>query len=684
MDSNKKVYIILIIILTVASSKIFSQDERNSSVSINKWVAAENNIPNINNPVNEDIIALEKRHKEAAERGNNSEAAKIESEMNSLVPSENRSVTIPEDPGAGKLIESLHPDPEQTDWLSSNSVIFSGSTKPSSALHKQVDVKLGEDNILYALINSTGSGIIHGQFYIYKSTNFGMNWSYVYGVGTGGYLGNLSLLVESRSNANPDSTRLIIFYTSSSVSTNNSASLNYYSLRTDASAITSGTIDYPEAGKSFTHISTVSDGAYWQNATYFGVVVSESDNITGDTQRLRFYRTIDWGATWVSSQINTFQNDLHPSAEYKEGSSDSVYIAVERKFSSTNSEIRVIATPWNPSTSFNVYYLTNSALRYENPCLSVKQEGNADSILITCTRNGYPVYHFTSNGGSVWNIDYSIAPSNGSNKAFTYCSSSRTGENPFSVCWVSDDGDSINVRRGVLGNLGQNIHKVNSINNYSTTVPVCVTIPSSGSNNTIVAYAGSSSGVYSAQEGYKTVNIKLMPQGYYDQVTNTISMKDTVRLYLRSTVSPYGIIDSAKAVFDTTGFNAAFKFAGLSDGEYYFDIKHRNSIETWSSLPVYLALTDINDYNFTTSASTAFGNNLINVDNSPVRFAVYSGDANQDGYINLTDVLKVYNDASSFVTGYESADVTGNKIVDLTDLLITYNNSVNFVSLQRP
>ncbi|HMS34997.1 MAG TPA: hypothetical protein PKC91_13025, partial [Ignavibacteria bacterium] len=570
------------------------------------------------------------------------------------------------------------------DWLSSNSVIFSGSTKPSSALHKQVDVKLGEDNILYALINSTGSGIIHGQFYIYKSTNFGMNWSYVYGVGTGGYLGNLSLLVESRSNANPDSTRLIIFYTSSSVSTNNSASLNYYSLRTDASAITSGTIDYPEAGKSFTHISTVSDGAYWQNATYFGVVVSESDNITGDTQRLRFYRTIDWGATWVSSQINTFQNDLHPSAEYKEGSSDSVYIAVERKFSSTNSEIRVIATPWNPSTSFNVYYLTNSALRYENPCLSVKQEGNADSILITCTRNGYPVYHFTSNGGSVWNIDYSIAPSNGSNKAFTYCSSSRTGENPFSVCWVSDDGDSINVRRGVLGNLGQNIHKVNSINNYSTTVPVCVTIPSSGSNNTIVAYAGSSSGVYSAQEGYKTVNIKLMPQGYYDQVTNTISMKDTVRLYLRSTVSPYGIIDSAKAVFDTTGFNAAFKFAGLSDGEYYFDIKHRNSIETWSSLPVYLALTDINDYNFTTSASTAFGNNLINVDNSPVRFAVYSGDANQDGYINLTDVLKVYNDASSFVTGYESADVTGNKIVDLTDLLITYNNSANFVSLQRP
>lgn len=57
---------------------------------------------------------------------------------------------------------------------------------------------------------------------------------------------------------------------------------------------------------------------------------------------------------------------------------------------------------------------------------------------------------------------------------------------------------------------------------------------------------------------------------------------------------------------------------------------------------------------------------------------------NQDGYINLTDVLKVYNDGSSFVTGYSNSDVTGNNIVDLNDLIMTYNNSVNFVSVIRP
>lgn len=684
MNSKQKLYFILILILTVTSTKIFSQDELNSTVSINKMVAAEHSALGSEDPVIPGILNLEKKHKEAAESGKISEALKIESEINSIIPDQKRNITIPDDPDARRIIEEIQIDPSQIDWLSTNSIVFSGQTKSSASLHKQVEVKSGEDNNLYAVINSVGFGIAHGQFYIYRSTDFGKTWSYVFGVGTGGYVGNVSMLVESRSNANPDSTRIIVFYTSSAFNGNNDATLNYYSLRSDASAISSGMIAVPDAGKAFTHISSVSDGAYWQNATYFGVVVSESDNITGDTYRLRFFRTIDWGTSWVSSQINTNQNDLHPSAEYKEGTSDSIYIAVERKFSASNSEIRVIATPWNPSPSYSVYYLTNSSLRYENPCLTIKQEGNADSILITCTRNGYPVYHFTPNGGSVWNIDFSIAPSNGSNKAFTYCSSSRTGISPFSVCWVSADGDSINVRRGVLGNLGQNVYKVNSNFSYSTTIPVCATIPSSGSNNTVVVYAGAPSGIYSAQEGYKTVNIKLFPQGYYDMASNTLSMRDTIRLYLRSAASPYGIVDSSKALFDTIAFNAAFQFAGLSDGEYFFDIKHRNFLETWSSVPVYLALTDLNDYNYSSSASTAYGNNLIRVDNSPSRFAAYSGDVNQDGYINLSDVIKVYNDGSNFVNGYAISDVTGNSIVDLTDLLITYNNSSDFVSLQRP
>ena len=67
------------------------------------------------------------------------------------------------------------------------------------------------------------------------------------------------------------------------------------------------------------------------------------------------------------------------------------------------------------------------------------------------------------------------------------------------------------------------------------------------------------------------------------------------------------------------------------------------------------------------------------VDDSPIRFAIYSGDVNLDGIIDLNDVLLIYNDANNFVTGYIETDVTGNNITDLTDVIIAYNNSAGFV-----
>ena len=75
---------------------------------------------------------------------------------------------------------------------------------------------------------------------------------------------------------------------------------------------------------------------------------------------------------------------------------------------------------------------------------------------------------------------------------------------------------------------------------------------------------------------------------------------------------------------------------------------------------------------------------MVNVDASPVSYAVYSGDVNQDGAIDLNDVLSVYNAASSFSSGYVVNDVNGDNIVDLNDILIAYNNSAGFVAVIRP
>ena len=141
--------------------------------------------------------------------------------------------------------------------------------------------------------------------------------------------------------------------------------------------------------------------------------------------------------------------------------------------------------------------------------------------------------------------------------------------------------------------------------------------------------------------------------------------------------------DSANAYLSSSG-TGTFTFSNISNGvPYFIQLKHRNSLETWSDS----ARSFVNNslaYDFSTSASKAFGNNMIKVRPEPVRYAIYSGDVYQDGFIDLSDISLVYNDASIFATGYLPTDINGDDIIDLSDLVITYNNSSNFVERKIP
>ena len=57
---------------------------------------------------------------------------------------------------------------------------------------------------------------------------------------------------------------------------------------------------------------------------------------------------------------------------------------------------------------------------------------------------------------------------------------------------------------------------------------------------------------------------------------------------------------------------------------------------------------------------------------------------NQDGEIDLTDIVMISNDALIFTTGYVNTDVNGDNISDLTDIVITNNNSFGFVGVIKP
>ena len=84
------------------------------------------------------------------------------------------------------------------------------------------------------------------------------------------------------------------------------------------------------------------------------------------------------------------------------------------------------------------------------------------------------------------------------------------------------------------------------------------------------------------------------------------------------------------------------------------------------------------------SVLQAYGSNMIQVEVSPVRYAIYSGDINQDGTVDASDVSDADNDSYNSVSGYVRTDVTGDDFVDAGDVSIVDNNAYNSVSVITP
>lgn len=181
-----------------------------------------------------------------------------------------------------------------------------------------------------------------------------------------------------------------------------------------------------------------------------------------------------------------------------------------------------------------------------------------------------------------------------------------------------------------------------------------------------------------------TVNAKVAIEGFYNNTANELIIRDTLRAYIRNTVSPFSVIDSALTVIDidSDDFTGSFRFYNAPDGNYYISVRHRNSLETWSKAGGETFISgEIYEYDFTGSASNALGSNVILKGS---KYCFYSGDADQDGKIDISDALLIANDAANNITGYADTDVNGDSKVDLTDLLISFNNSVDNVAAVIP
>ena len=179
-----------------------------------------------------------------------------------------------------------------------------------------------------------------------------------------------------------------------------------------------------------------------------------------------------------------------------------------------------------------------------------------------------------------------------------------------------------------------------------------------------------------------TLNLTMFIEGFYNPGSNT-QVSDTITVELRNPASPFAVADVTSAVVSSGGI-AVLKFTNASNGNYYLAVKHRNSIETWSSSSLALSYSTPLNYNLSSSSSQAFGSNQIQIDALPLRFAVYSGDVNQDGTIDLSDGSLIDNDAFNFASGYLPTDVNGDQVTDLADAVFADNNAFNFVGKITP
>lgn len=116
-------------------------------------------------------------------------------------------------------------------------------------------------------------------------------------------------------------------------------------------------------------------------------------------------------------------------------------------------------------------------------------------------------------------------------------------------------------------------------------------------------------------------------------------------------------------------------------GSYYITIKHRNHIETVSGLATSFASTNVS-FNFTGVATQAFGNNQKQLATGV--FGIYSGDVNQDGYINASDRALVQTKVLEIAKGYVSEDVNGDGSINASDRAIVQSSVLNIIHRQIP
>lgn len=231
----------------------------------------------------------------------------------------------------------------------------------------------------------------------------------------------------------------------------------------------------------------------------------------------------------------------------------------------------------------------------------------------------------------------------------------------------------INTAATVTLYLGRHVTSLSGDNIESWTQP--------DQNHVTIHFSGAS---HLISKTSSSLTVKVIAQGFYNEA-GYLNSSDTIKILLANATSPFAFVDSAYAVLDSITFYATAVFSTILNGSYYLAVKHRNSIETWSAMPITFTNGSSISYDFTDAQSKAFGDNMIQVSSVSIRWAIYGGDVNQDGYVDPLDLSLIDQDSFEYIQGKGLAtDINGDGYVDPLDLASTDQNSFNYIGIRRP
>ena len=181
-------------------------------------------------------------------------------------------------------------------------------------------------------------------------------------------------------------------------------------------------------------------------------------------------------------------------------------------------------------------------------------------------------------------------------------------------------------------------------------------------------------------EGYYLGSGMMQPVLLFQNVSGAVGTEtDTALVELRSTADPSIIVSSSKTLVLTDGTGTAV-FNGAGPGTYWIAVKHRNSIQTWSAAPVTLPGT----YDFTSAITQAYLSNMVDAFGEGI-FSFYSGDINQDEFVDIFDFPDFDADNQNFVSAsYVATDLNGDGFVDIFDFPPFDANNQAFIMSMHP